>query len=166
VLNSDGSDIDDSDSEENVENNHVSNNDSIIEFNDTDDNCNDEYKSDNNCHIDSAPVFQPLPRKNKLLDHEELLHAVTGNSQTFRDIPNGTKESVYITLDNEDNIKQTLSGHMANYTDDCSVWDSKKGHTVKTKFVVTDDGKLKYVVEKHIHYIGTPTITRQSGDTS
>ena len=68
-------------------------------------------------------------------------------------IPPGSKNNVYYVINNQLNIEKSLSGDSAKYRDDCGAWESKKGHTAKTVFLLNSaNNALKYCAEKDNMY--------------
>ena len=75
---------------------------------------------------------------------EAVLQLLTSDVSGRDCIPSGIKENMYIILDNTDNIERRKTAKRSNFKDDCGVWDTSKGSSPKSYYIITDNG-LKQV---------------------
>ena len=73
-------------------------------------------------------------------------------------IPRGIKTDVFCILNNEDNVQRRTAGLKGIYDDDCGVWGSEQGKTVRHPYIALCGGVYKrlflkdgiYTMEKFI----------------
>ena len=74
-------------------------------------------------------------------------------------IPDGRKENFYYIVSENNNKLRSTTGKSKQYPDDCCVWDSSKGHTVNSYFVVGEDNNVKYLSLRDGLYCTQKTIS-------
>jgi hypothetical protein len=71
--------------------------------------------------------------------HTTVLHRCLlreSHGQFPKVIPTGSKDNVYMVVDNVDNVTRRLNGLHSNFPDDCGVWQSSKASTTSVPYLV------------------------------
>ncbi|XP_076062752.1 uncharacterized protein LOC143037942 [Oratosquilla oratoria] len=72
----------------------------------------------------------------KFLDFQTLILILrTTTTPDHNSIPQGIKQNVYTTVNNQDNVERRKHGRQSVFVDDCGVWDTKSSSTKLTHFV-------------------------------
>jgi hypothetical protein len=80
--------------------------------------------------------WTPLP-SNKFLQPSEVFKLLRESHGQFpKVIPTGSKDNVYMVVDNVDNVTRRLNGLHSNFPDDCGVWQSSKASTTSVPYLV------------------------------
>jgi hypothetical protein len=58
-------------------------------------------------------------------------------------IPTGTKNNVYVVVDNSANVARRKSGLKNQFWDDCGAWDASKASTVAMPYLRLEAGKFR-----------------------
>jgi hypothetical protein len=107
--------------------------------------------------VENSEANNPSLTGNQLkkgnLSATEVFRAVINTKNLIHEqIPSGTKENIYLLLDNTKNVLRQQTGTSSVYPDDCGAWDSHSGQTVETDFIVLPDDFLRYTVLKDEKY--------------
>ena len=70
------------------------------------------------------------------------------NEKPLGYIPDGVKENVYFVIKNEKHIVTRGRKNRSNFRDDCGVWESGKGSTPKTSYLILPREDLKKIIKK------------------
>jgi len=72
----------------------------------------------------------------------------TKEADVLRDVPRGRKDNCQFVIDNTANVTRKNSHQPNRFWDDCGVWDSKQGRTLKSTFVRNGQGILQSVTQR------------------
>jgi len=76
----------------------------------------------------------PLPNA-RFLELSCALKAILQCHEPVASIPRGTKENVYVVIQNERNLLRRQQGKRSEFVDDCGVWDSASGAAPKFTYI-------------------------------
>ena len=111
-------------------------------------------ESSNDSSLHSVASVQQFDSKTSghlngvFLEIHEILHILRENETPLEYIPEGTKENVYFVINNEQNVETRAKKYRSNFRDDCGIWDSSKGTTPKTSYLILPGGGLKKIVKR------------------
>ena len=98
------------------------------------------YDDINTTQLPVASTAKPLSQ-GRWHSADEIYQLVVEAKEVVEDVPPGDKSNSYLLFNNERSMKRlsTDTTKKCDFFDDCGTWDHKKGNTVKTAYVVTDD---------------------------
>lgn len=116
------------------------------------DNCN---QSDP-CNAATNPLLQ-VPRGG--LSAFNIYTQITSGHPLFTYIPNGQKDNKFLLVDNTRNTQRHQNKQRATFYDDLGVWNSSKGTTTKSYYVISQS--FKYVFLKRNLYCASQVVKKQ-----
>ena len=78
----------------------------------------------------------------------DILRILSENAKALQYIPDGVKENVWFVIENEKNVFSRSKNGRSNFRDDCGVWNSCKGTTPQTTYLILPSGDIKHVVKR------------------
>ncbi|KAK3096736.1 hypothetical protein FSP39_002786 [Pinctada imbricata] len=75
----------------------------------------------------------------KFLSTFQMYSEIKSKYHVHEVVPSGVKSNVYMIVNNKRNAELRAAGKRSDYFDDCGVWDSEKGNTVKTVHLINEN---------------------------
>ena len=88
------------------------------------------------------------PLNGSFLEVNAMIKLLQQSEKCLEKIPSGLKENVYFVVKNENNFDRRKNGQNSRFSDDCGVWQSDRGGSPISYFLILPSGELKGVVKR------------------
>ena len=82
------------------------------------------------------------------LEMNSLIRLLQASDRCLEQIPTRLKENVYFVVRNDQNFDSRKNGGRSRFSDDCGVWQGRKGGSPISRFLVLPSGELKGIVKR------------------
>ena len=93
-------------------------------------------------------VSEPQPHRSFLSIKNAFGMIQSFKNNPLPDVPKGTKNNCIFVVDNSKNVNLRLAGQKSDFTDDCGVWDHRKGSTKQTDLIMNEKGDVRLLEKK------------------